>query len=59
MVGASDAIGAYPKDRPVTPPDLHATLFAALGYDSHSITYQSAEGRPFPLSDGTPIRELI
>lgn len=59
VVGASDAIGAYPKDRPVTPADLHATIFAALGYDPHAITYQSADGRPFPLSDGTPIRELI
>jgi hypothetical protein len=59
VVGASDSIGAYPKDRPVTPADLHATIFAALGYNPHAITYQSADGRPFPLSDGTPIRELI
>jgi hypothetical protein len=59
VVGASDAIGAYPKDRPVTPADLHATVFAALGYDAAAVTYRSPDGRPFPLSDGTAIRELI
>jgi uncharacterized protein (DUF1501 family) len=59
IVGASDAIGAYPKDRPVTPADLHATAFAALGYDPTAMTYRSPDGRPFPLSDGTPIRELL
>ena len=55
----SDAIGAYPKSHPVTPADIHATVFAALGYDPHAITYQSPEGRPFPLSEGEPIRGLL
>jgi uncharacterized protein (DUF1501 family) len=59
VVGASDAIGAVPKDGPVTPADLHATVFAALGYDPHAITYTSPDGRPFPLSDGTPVRQLL
>ncbi len=59
VVGASDSIGAYPKDRPVTPADLHATVFTALGYDPHAITYQSPDGRPFPLSEGTSVRELL
>ena len=27
------ATAAYPQDRPVTPADIHATIFAALGYD--------------------------
>jgi hypothetical protein len=59
VVGESDPIGAYPKTRPVTPADLHATVFTALGYDPQRITYLSPEGRPFPLSDGEPIRELL
>ncbi|HVK10350.1 MAG TPA: DUF1501 domain-containing protein [Gemmataceae bacterium] len=59
VVGSSDAIGAFPKDFPVTPADLHATVFTALGYDPHAITYQSADGRPFPLSEGTAIRQLL
>jgi hypothetical protein len=59
VVGQSDSLGAYPKDHPVAPADIHATIFAALGYDPHGISYQSAEGRPLPLSDGTPLRELL
>ena len=59
IVGASDAIGAYPKERPISPADIHATVFAALGYDSNQIAYQSSDGRPIPLSDGTPIGELL
>jgi hypothetical protein len=59
VVGASDAIGAAPRDLPVTPADLHATVFAALGYDPQAVAYTSPEGRPFPLSDGTPVRQLL
>lgn len=59
VVGVSDATASYPKDRPLTPADVHATIFAALGYDPHAISYVSAEGRPSPLSEGTPIRELL
>jgi hypothetical protein len=58
-VGASDGTGAYPSERPVTPADLHATVFAALGYDSRQITYQTTDGRPMLLSEGEPIRELL
>jgi hypothetical protein len=59
VIGASDDIGAYPKDRPTTPADIHATMFAALGYDAHSISYQSTDGRPIPLTDGAPMMELF
>ncbi len=59
VIGESDAIGAVPKDHPVTPADIHATVFAALGYDPHAITYQSPEGRPFPLSEGDVIHGLL
>jgi hypothetical protein len=59
VVGESDTTAAFPKNFPVTPADVHATLFTALGYDPHRITYLSPEGRPFPLSEGTPIRPLL
>jgi hypothetical protein len=59
VIGQSDRIGAYPASRPVSPADIHATVFAALGYDPHAITYPSPEGRPLPLSTGEPIRELL
>jgi hypothetical protein len=59
VYGESDGRGAFPKNFPVTPADVHATVFTALGYDPHRLTYQSPEGRPFPLSEGTPIRQLL
>jgi hypothetical protein len=59
LIGASDKTGAYPSERPVTPADLHATVFRLLGYDPSAITYQTHDGRPTPVSDGEPIRELL
>jgi len=59
VFGESDGQGAYPRTNPVTPADVHATVFAALGYDAQRITYLSPEGRPFPLSSGAPIRQIL
>jgi hypothetical protein len=59
VVGESDRQGAYPRIQPITPADVHATVFTALGYDPHRITYLAPEGRPFPLSEGEPIRGLL
>ncbi len=59
VIGASDATGSRPKHRPVTPADIHATVFSALGYDPRNTTYQSVDGRPIPLSDGEPIAEIL
>jgi hypothetical protein len=58
-VGESDSTGSHPKTRPVTPADIHATIFTALGYNPHAITYQSAEGRPLVLSEGEVIKDLL
>lgn len=59
VIGESDKTGAYPHSRPVTPADVHATVFTKLGYDPHGITYPTVDGRPTLLSDGEPIRELL
>jgi hypothetical protein len=59
LIGASDKIGAHPSERPVSPADIHATVFQALGYDPHAITYHTADGRPTLLSDGEPIGEVF
>lgn len=59
VVGESDSIGAAPRERPVTPADIHATVFSLLGYDPKAITYHMADGRPMLLSEGEPIRELL
>jgi hypothetical protein len=59
VFGESDRTGGHPKSFPVTPADIHATILTALGYDPHGIHYAGPEGRPFPLSDGEPIRQLL
>ncbi|GIW95531.1 MAG: hypothetical protein KatS3mg110_3572 [Pirellulaceae bacterium] len=59
VIGESDRTGAVPKSYPVTPADIHATIFTALGYDPHAITYTSPTGAPARLSDGQVIRELL
>jgi hypothetical protein len=59
VVGESDEQAAYPITRPVTPADIHATVFTALGYDPHATTYPSSDGRPIPLSEGSAIGELL
>jgi uncharacterized protein (DUF1501 family) len=59
VIGESDRTGAYPRLRPVTPADIHATVFHAMGYDANAITYHLTDGRPIPVSDGTVIQELV
>lgn len=59
VVGESDRTAAFPITRPVSPADVHATVFRALGYDPRRITYPSPEGRPLPLSEGEAIGELL
>lgn len=59
VIGSSDATGAYPKERPVSPADIHASIYAALGYDHRGISYRSADGRPVALTEGTTIHELF
>lgn len=59
VIGESDTTGAFPKNRPVSPADIHATVFSALGYDSRGISFRLSDNRPMQLSDGEPIRELL
>jgi uncharacterized protein (DUF1501 family) len=59
VVGASDSKAAYPQERPVTPADIHATVFTALGYDPKGVSYQTVDSRPMLLSEGEAIRELL
>jgi uncharacterized protein (DUF1501 family) len=59
VVGASDATGAQPASRPITPADIHATIFHLLGYDASRITYPTTDGRPTMLSEGEVIEEVV
>jgi hypothetical protein len=60
VVGQSDSIGGYPAERPVSPPEVVATIFHSLGLDLETHLPGPA-GRPFPLVDfGTkPVLELF
>ena len=57
--GSSDRQGAYPKDHPVSPEDLAATLYWALGI-SPDIMLPDRLGRPTPMIDGgTPLKAIF
>lgn len=56
--GASDAIGGEPKQGLVRPPDLLATLYHCLGY-APTTELHDALGRPFPISRGEPVQEIL
>ena len=59
VLGESSADGGEVKDRPVSVPDFHATLFTALGLDVAK-DYFAPDGRLLKLTDkGKPIAELI
>jgi len=60
VVGASDEIGFAPKDRPVTPAEIAATTFHALGLPLDT-DLPGPQGRPIPLVDRgvEPIHELF
>jgi len=45
VIGSSDSVGESPKDRPVTPSDLAATIYCLLGIDPQS-EFQTPDGRP-------------
>jgi hypothetical protein len=58
VFGASDDRGAFVTDAPVGPPDLAATVLAALGIDL-SQRIVDRQGRPHFACDGEPIRGLF
>jgi uncharacterized protein (DUF1501 family) len=59
IVGATDAHGESIVQRPVTPEQLHATIYNVLGIDP-SINFLDRAGRPVPAVDREEtIRELL
>jgi hypothetical protein len=58
VIGATDELAKKIVDRPVSIPDFHATIHAALGIDYAKELYDGE--RPIPITDqGTPLRELF
>lgn len=58
VYGASDRIGAYVKDMPVTPDDFMATIHHAFGFAPESAVYDQLN-RPNRISLGTPVTALF
>ena len=59
IVGSTNPRGEVPKDRPLTPGDLHATVFHVLGVDPQT-TNIDRSGRPIAaVPQGEVIRELF
>ncbi len=59
IVGSTTADGGEPRDRPLGPEDLLATIYKTLGID-HRRTVPDRQNRPIPiLPKGDPIRELV
>ena len=58
VYGASDRIGAFPALDPVTPDDIAATMYWALGIDPEA-EFQDTLGRPLPIAAGKPITAIF
>ncbi len=59
VIGASNARGEIPKERPIRPQDLLVTLYHQLGIAPET-SFANLSGRPVPIgADGELIRELI
>jgi hypothetical protein len=59
VFGSTDDKGASVKDRPVTVPDLYATLLSTFGVDGAK-PYQTPEGRPIKLAEkGRVVADLF
>jgi hypothetical protein len=60
VIGSTNAKGEHPKERPLTPNDLWATMFTHLGIDYNNTSFLDHRGRPMPiLPYGDPISELV
>ncbi|MND03370.1 hypothetical protein D3C83_231540 [compost metagenome] len=58
VYGASDKIAAYPTKDPVSPEDLIATVYQAMGIPHESLIHDQ-QNRPYRLSEGTPVDALF
>ena len=55
IIGSSDALGEFPKEHPVTPSDLSATIYTLLGIDP-SFELHTSDGRPVRVApDGAKV----
>jgi uncharacterized protein (DUF1501 family) len=58
-IGATDKHGTRPIDRPVTPPEMLASIYHAMGIDLDTTMLPGPGSRPIRLIEAEPIRELF
>jgi hypothetical protein len=58
VIGASDSTGAEPKDRPVSPAEVAATIYQGLGIDPNT-RLPGPDKQLMPLAEAGPIAELF
>ena len=59
IVGSTNRLGEVPQDRPITPADIHHTMFQVLGVDPN-VSFLNHSGRPVAaLEPGAVIHELF
>jgi hypothetical protein len=59
VIGSTNRLGEYAKDRPVHFADIVATLYHVLGIDTSKTTINDPSGRPQYLVEGRALPELI
>jgi hypothetical protein len=58
-IGTTNSRGEYPKDRPITVPQILSTIYRAMGIDP-SQTFPNGNGRPmYVLDDRETVAELV
>lgn len=59
VVGSTSKLGEFVTDTPVTPQDIAATIYQALGIPLHT-WYKTADGRPIELCpEGKSVKQLF
>jgi uncharacterized protein (DUF1501 family) len=58
VVGSSDHLGAEPRDRPVTPAEVAATIYRVLDIDDRT-QIPVGDNRQMPIIAAAPIEELL
>jgi len=59
VIGSTDKIGAAPHERPVTPPEVIASIYHGMGIDLERTMMPGPGSRPIRLIDAEPIAELF
>ena len=59
LIGSTEAKAERPKDHPLTPSDLHATIFRSWASITR-VSFPDFAGRPtFVIEEGNAISELL